>query len=257
MPLLHTICPPCDECYGHQWLVQNEDDLAYLVAKLLVGQYRHVQKILANDDPQHAAAIGAAGIDDLIQKMTATTDYEVYHRDGWVFQMITWIAAKLIEPGVMSAPPQSQSAMPGLDNLFVRVEGSKVTQVIIGEDKATINERDTVRDKVWPELEDFETGRRDHELLNEITPILERNNGELDVDECLVSLFWDQIRAYRVCITVADPKDEAARKNLFKDFDRIATGPIEKRCAETFVVGALRPWMNSFCNKVINELRGM
>lgn len=256
MPLQQTICPPCDECHGYQWLIQNEDYLAQLVAKLLMGQYRHVQKILGNDDPGRAALIGQEGINDLIKKMTATTDTEIYHRDGWVFQMITWIAAKLIEPGLMSAPPQSQSAMPGLDNLFVRAEGNKVTQVVIGEDKATINERDTVRKKVWPELKDFETGRRDHELLNEITPILERNSGELDVDECLVSLFWEQIRAYRVCITVETPKDANTRKRLFKDYDKVAAGPINKRCAETFVVGPLRPWMDSFCGKVINELRG-
>ena len=257
MPLQQTICPPRDECHGYQWFIQNEGYLAHLVARLLVGQYRHVQKILANEDPQRAAMIGAAGIDDLVSKMTVATEEARYHRDGWVFQMITWIAAKLIEPELMSAPPQSQSAMPGLDNLFVRAEGNKVTQVVIGEDKATINERDTVRDKVWPELEDFETGRRDHELLNEITPILERNSGTLDVDECLVNLFWEQIRAYRVCITVAAPKDGNTRKRLFKDFDKVAVGPVGKRCAETFVVGALRPWMDSFCVKVINELRGM
>lgn len=257
MPLQHTLCPQCEECYGYQWLVKHEDYLAYLVAKLLLGQYRHVQKILANDDPQDAALIGAAGIDDLIQKMTASTEYDKYHRDGWVFQMITWIAAKLIEPGLMSAPPQSQSAMPGLDNLFVRTEGNKITQVVIGEDKATENERSTIRDKVWPELEEFETGKRDHELLNEITPILERSNGELNVDECLINLFWNQIRAYRICITVEHSKDEKTRKSLFKGFNKIASGPIERRCAETFVVGNLRQWMDSLCSKIVHKLREM
>lgn len=255
MPLQHTICPPCNECHGYQWVVKNEVELAQLVAKLLMGQYRHVQKILAGAPPQRAPQIGAAGIDDLIQKMTATTEEERYHRDGWVFQMITWIAAKLAEPGLISSPPQAQSAMPGLDNLFVRTSGNQVTQVVIGEDKATINERATIRALVWPELIQFETGKRDHELLNEITPLLERHHGELDVDKCLVDLLWEQVRAYRVCITVKTPTIEKTRKNLFKGFDKVATGLTEKRCAETFVVGDLRQWMDSFCIKIIHTLR--
>ena len=255
MPLKHTTCPPCDECHGYQWLINNEGFLAALVAKLLMGQHRHVQKILAAAPPQRAPQICAAGIDDLIQKMTITTEEERYHRDGWVFQMITWIAANLAEPGLISAAPQAQSAMPGLDNLFVRTHGNQVTQVVIGEDKATINERKTIRAKVWPELRQFETGKRDHELLNEITPLLERHSGELDVDKCLVDLLWEQVRAYRVCVTVETPTEEKTRQELFKGFDKVATGPTEKRRAETFVVGALRPWMDSFCIKIIHALR--
>ncbi len=255
MPLKYTKFQPCDECHGHQWFIQNEDYLAFLVARLLIGQYRHVQRILLDGNTLPAPSISTTGVDDLVNKMTATSAEAIYHRDGWVFQMITWIAAKLIEPQLMSAPPQSQSAMAGIDNLFVRVSENKVTQIVIGEDKATINERDTIRDQVWPELRNFETGRRDHELLNEITPILERCGSTINVDECLVNLFWEQIRSYRVCVTVKSDMDIAARKKLFKDFEAVATGHISKRCADTFVVGALRQWMDSFCDKVINELR--
>lgn len=256
MPLEHTICVPCAECHGHQWLVKNEDTLALLVARLLMGQYRHVQKILANEDSQYnSTSLSAAGIEDLIGKLEPENDAEMYHRDGWIFQMITWIAAKRVDPQVMSAPPQSQSAMPGLDNLFVRANGNKVVKVIIGEDKATINERSTITSQVWPELLEFETGKRDHELLNEITPILERNSKNLDVDECLKELFWEQIRSYRVCITVKDSKDNASRKALFKGFDAVAAGAIDKRCAETFVIGELRPWMDEFCKKIVKILR--
>jgi hypothetical protein len=234
--------------------VKNEDALALLVVRLLMGQYRHVQKILANEGHQHTALINAAGIKDLIRKLEPESDDEMYRRDGWIFQMITWIAAKLVEPQMISAPPQSQSAMPGFDNLFVRTSGDKVVQVIIGEDKATINERSTITSQVWPEIRDFETGRRDHELLNEITPILERNSEELNVDECLKELFWEQIRSYRVCITVKESKDDASRKALFKGFDTVAVGSIDKRCAETFVVGELRLCMDELCKKAVKIL---
>lgn len=257
MPLEKTTCTPCDECHGHQWLIRNEAILAELVAKLLMGQYRHVQKILANEKIQSTPTSSAASIEDLIRKLEPQNEQARYHRDGWIFQMITWVAAKLIEPEIMSAPPQSQSAMPGLDNLFIRTNGNKVSQVVIGEDKATINDRSTITSQVWPELRDFETGRRDHELLNEITPILERNSETLDVDECLKELFWEEIRAYRVCITTKEPKDDMSRKELFKNFDAVAPGHIDKRRGETFVIESLRPWMDKISQEIIKLLRAM
>lgn len=60
MPLEIVVCAPCDECLGHQWLIGNESLLSELVAKFLMGQYRHVQKILANEKTIHITANSAA-----------------------------------------------------------------------------------------------------------------------------------------------------------------------------------------------------
>lgn len=254
MPLTNTTYTSGNICHGYEWLVRNEKLLASLITRLLMGQYRHVQKILASETTSRVTSISTAGIDDLIRKMTPENDTEMYHRDGWVFQMTTWIAAKILDPHIMSSPPQSQSAMKGLDNLFVRTNSNRVTQVIIGEDKATINERSTITSQVWPGIEVFETGHRDHELLNEITPILERNRSTLDVDECLKELLWEQIRTYRVCISVKENQDNKSRRKLFMGYGKVAKGKIIKRRAETFVINDLRQWMDNLCKRIVRIL---
>ena len=46
MPLHISVFSDDPQCAGHAWTVTDEDKLARLVARLLVGHYRHVQSIL-------------------------------------------------------------------------------------------------------------------------------------------------------------------------------------------------------------------
>ena len=256
MPLKNSQFPICIECHGNHWQIGDERSLASLVARLLIGQYRHVQRILTDSDEHSVLSLEGTALDNLIKKLQPNTETERYHRDGWLFQMITWIAAKIVEPGIMSAPPQPQSSMPGFDNLFIRVDGTRVAQVVVGEDKATQNDRETIREQVWPELRDFETGRRDFQLLNEITPILERAQDSIDVDECIKQIFWDKVRSYRVCIPVESDERASQRTKIFKGYKDIVQGDLSRRQADTFALGNLRLWMDSLSSTIVSILRG-
>jgi len=70
-------------CHGSRWIIADEEDLTSTVARLALGQARHVAAILAGIDKMPPA----------IKLLTVPTGKPPYHRDGWVFQAISWIAA--------------------------------------------------------------------------------------------------------------------------------------------------------------------
>ena len=260
MPIKLTQCDECPLCHGFSWTITDELRLAELVARLMLGHYRHVQRVLNSDDNAPSPQVSDSMIDDLVVKIgLPATDTHRYHRDGWVFQMISWVAAKIAEPEAIMAIPHSQAAQKGFDNLIIQLANrdNEVTVVVISEDKATENSRNTVTSKVWPELVDFESGRRDHELVNEVTSILERYHKKVDVDKVIADIFWDKARHYRISITTDCIDDEAHRKTLFGGYNIKVAGHEKRRRAETIKVEQLRPWMDAFCVKIAACLEDM
>jgi hypothetical protein len=247
-------------CYGFSWEITDEQRLSELVARLMLGHYRHVQKILSGNVQSSSPQVTDEMIDELVGKLAEPeSDAHRYQRDGWVFQMISWIAAMLAEPGSIMAIPHSQESQKGFDNLIIKfvVQSDDVSAVVICEDKATENSRKTIREEVWPEIENFERGHRDHELVNEVTAILERSHSVNDIDKCMADIFWKKVRRYRVAITTNHQDNMRHRQKLFKDYDMKARGNTERRRAETIRIDQLRTWMDSFCANIIECLEDL
>ncbi len=257
MPIKLVECDESPLCYGFRWSISDEEHLAELVARLMLGQYRHVQLVLSGGTVSFTPQITNRAIDGLIGKLKKPEEAALqYHRDGWVFQMISWVAAHIANPSAITAIPHSQEAQKGFDNLILELEGETkggVVSVVICEDKATENCRDTVREQVWPEIEDFETGRRDNQLVGEVTAILERCRRIVDVDKCVTDIFWERIRHYRVSITT-HRDDNIGRRRLFKGYDEKAPGEKVRRRAETLQIERMRDWMDAFCEKITDNL---
>ncbi len=245
-------------CHGYKWQIRNEDYLAKLVAKLLLGHYRHVQKILKNSN-SISPHISSEMKTEVKRKLKDTSSDQLrYQRDGWVFQMISWIAIKISDPHLHTAIPHSQPAQKGFDNLVVQLtdDMKSIDFIYICEDKATENSRKTITTKVWPEFAKFETGSRDNELVNEVTPILERlhRNINIDIDKSISKIFWEKERHYRVSLTTENVNNDQDRKILFKGYDQKVKGNVKRRRAENINISGLREWMNNFCNKIIKQL---
>jgi hypothetical protein len=169
--------------------------------------------------------------------------------------MISWVATHLAQPTCLCAIPHSQPAQKGFDNIILELNSDRtvVEAVVISEDKATENARNTITQKVWPEISDLESGRRDHELVNEVTAILETHPAA-NVDACISSIFWEKSRKYRVTITTAGQDDERHRREVFSGYEANAPGDIGRRRAETIYLDDIRRWMDAFCEKVIRFL---
>lgn len=246
-------------CFGNKWEISDRNLLIEIVAQVLVGRARHAQKVLKglgqlDPDIDYREQV----LLDAIKKLTINGDVDVYHRDGLVFQIISWIAAhKNAGNSSIIATPHLIRAQKGFDGLQIDINSSrKVESIRIFEDKATENPRDTIREKVWPEFKEFYDGERESELEDQLsTLLLTKSQLVDDIDDAIETLIWKDVRKFRVAITAESSHvSEAGIKRLFKDYDEIVPGNIDFRQAEYIHIDNLRTWMNDFCNEVINLL---
>lgn len=259
MPLTLIPIEHDDLCHGWRWEITDEADLARKVAMVALGQYRHVAQILAGIDkkslPTHKDVAAEA-----IKRLTPPDDGDPWHRDGWVFQTISWIAAHRTEKGIVARAPHAIEAHKGFDGMQLRLdkEGKSVTAVIIFEDKATEFPRRTIQTDVWAGIRALEKGERMAELIHDATTILEaqqRSFPGLNVDEAIETILWEEVRHYRVSVTTSHTHaEDAARKRLFKGFDNVAPGATARRRADTMHFDDLREWMKTFCKTAIKQI---
>jgi hypothetical protein len=241
-------------CQGMAFAVTDSDALARALALVLVQEYALARSILSGDaaaDNGDEVALDPDEVDDIVARRLKPAD--AYHRDGFLFQLIMWLAAHLdLEDGDLVALPHAQASAKGQDSIVVHRADGAVVALSICEDKATENARDTVRKEVWPEIRDYEAGGRRDELRSNIIATL--GLGGIPADEAGVlvrKISWEGKRRYRVRLTL----EGARSKNLFKGFDEIVAGGIDRRRGETVHLPQLRAWMTEFASKVEAELR--
>lgn len=263
MPLSLRAYDDAPLCFGHTWTIIDEDLLAYLVARLVLGQWLHVAAILESGNPP-APSVSAQALERLTRKLTVADGGAAalrWHRDGWVFQLISWIAARKGASGhVLVRPPQQRKADKGFDGLIIELSPSSGDGAIltICEDKATDNARNTITSKVWPEITMLENGDRDEELVNEVSAMLDKRLSESEVLVAVEQLQWKGTKRYRVCVTVDQPHDQQPRRaSLFGGYDSRATGAHVRRRGETLWLADLRSWMDAFCVRVTHHLAEM
>lgn len=240
-------------CQGVTFAVTDADALARAIALVLVQEYALARSILSGDataDDEDEVALDPDEIDDIVARRLKPAD--VYHRDGFLFQLIMWLAAHLdLEDGDLVALPHAQASAKGQDSIVVHRADGAVVALSICEDKATENPRDTVRDEVWPEIRDYEAGGRRDELRSNIIATLGLGGIPADEAGLLVRrISWEGKRRYRVRVTL----EGARSKKLFKGFDEIVTGTVDRRRGETVHLPDLRAWMTEFAAKVEAEL---
>lgn len=255
MPMKCDDAPECVECFGFCWATQNEELLAKYVAYLLAGQAAFITKIVARGTPARAKLSKAALREFQKALQTPKKDELRWIRDGWLFQMISWVAVKMQAPAAVLRAPQPQSSAKGIDTLYIEFEGkSQRPRLTIGEDKATKHPRATIRDDVWPEFEAFERGDRDPELISEISALLAHTKSP---QRAVDSALWKSERRYRVAITTVHGRTDNERARLFKGYRKRIPGPRNRRRADTFHVDLLRTWMDAFAKKVVANLKQM
>lgn len=245
-------------CQGCAWTVADEVELAKRIALVALGQSRHVAKILSGISaipPSTTASTRAAAI----KLLTVRPGAESWHRDGWLFQTMSWLAASQANPSALIRAPHMILAHKGFDGLQLELDAGDgaVSAAVIFEDKATDNPRETIRDEVWPEFLLIEAGDRENVLTADVSSLLSTRPG-IDADKAIENVIWKQICRYRISITVSDTYSTAAgRKRLFKGYDEVATGDVARRRGEVLLVHQLRPWMASIANHAIAFLNAM
>lgn len=247
-------------CHGWAWIIDDEDALAERVARIVLGQYRHVAKIL-NGAGIPGPAANAEQAKAAIKQLTLAKGEDPWHRDGWLFQAISWIAAYQQPSASLTRMPHIRKADKGFDGMQLELNeaGTSVTAVVIFEDKATDNARDTIRDDVWPGIVALESGERLNELSQEVSGMLDARaaaDPEFDLDSAIANVLWCDARRYRVSITIGKTHSKVnARARLFKGFDESAPGAAVRRRADTIYLPEMRNWMTEFAAQVIVKIR--
>lgn len=87
-------CTPITIDNGYR--VIDVELLAKWIAQLLMGNSVHITRIIEGLEP-HFANLRNEAIDGLIAKIDVPTSDKtaIYKRDGWLFQMMSWIACFL------------------------------------------------------------------------------------------------------------------------------------------------------------------
>lgn len=253
MPITLTAFSVQKDWEGCTWNVPSVDELANAIAIIAVGQALHVESIL------HAAGLAAkpttkGAVKGAIKLLTSSGN--IAHRDGWMFQVMSWLAAQLRTPGALMNTPHMIHAHKGLDGLQVSIDtNEKVAAVVFFEDKATENPRSMVRDKVWPEFTKFEAGENEHLVTAEVTLLL-KGAGHSDPQQAVADIMWKQVRRYRLSITDEQSTDQS-QANLFKGYVNTVPGGVERRRAEVFEVIGLRKWMDDLAKVAIKKAATM
>lgn len=247
---------------GFTWEVADLDGLAKLVAELLVVHHEHVLRVIqggGSDTPIAKESVIRSVLDHKLRR--PANEQAKYQRDGLLFQHLAWIAAAHArERGDLFSAPHIRLSDKGQDMVIVHAghDVGSVAAVTICEDKATENCRATIRNKVLPEIEVYESGARDDELESQTLAILEQHHDKARAQELIQGVFWNQARRYRVTITVDEAHDHpVGRKRLFKGYDHAARGDKSRRRGETIRIPELREWFDSFAAKVHLALQTM
>ena len=240
---------------GVTWKINDEKRLAELIARVALGQASHVDKIMCGVVGGLQAPVFSSAIPSAIRMLTVPSGADPWHRDGWMFQIMSWLAARIANPDALLNPPQMILAQKGFDGLQIDFDPSTgISAVVIFEDKATENPRETIHDDVWPEFEAFERGDDTNVLTAEVVGLLERQPN-VDAYTVIQQVVWKNVRQFRVSITIGD--SHASNKGhvrLFKDYDTTVPGDIKRRRGETFHVRDLRKWMEDLASQALNYL---
>jgi len=233
---------------GSTWVIEDEDALAELIARVAIGQSRVVERILRATGAS-SPGYPKGGFDGARELLLVEPGCKPYHRDGWMFQVISWIAAHRRSLDDLIRAPHMIQADKGLDGLLVEFDVDEIARVVISEEKATKNPLKMVRSEVWPEFVDFESGRRDNELIASVTSLLATSD-DPDPDETVANILWQNKRAYRVAVTVGDAHStKQGRKILYKGYEAAVPGEVARRRAETLYVPDVRTWFAQIADK--------
>ncbi|WP_431609260.1 hypothetical protein [Chryseobacterium sp. 'Rf worker isolate 10'] len=251
--LIDTDCSPLVIDYEYE--INNKNLLAEYVGEMLLGHHLHINRIinsLSTVFPVHPND----SIDQVINKITSTTSIK---RDGWIFQMISWIVLAQRSAGekFFSNYPHFAPAQHGIDGLaLVLNDDGSLRSIIITEDKCTTGPRGKITQQVFPEFKEFENGEKNNALVSIISILI----GQLDAGNILQNvqndIFDNKYRIYRIGITrEGKHNDNDGRKDLFKDYNDYVSGDTsERRSGATIYLDDMRNWMQDFSDKVIAYL---
>ena len=248
-----TDFPIDDDCVGSKWKVENEDQLARLIAIVVMGQAAQAAHIIEELLPASPAFTNDALKQEAIIKFTVQekaqtprAGYPKIQRDGLIFEIISWIAAKQVSGDrCFLKDPHTSSTSQGIDGIMIELneDGSEILKSTIFEDKCTDNPRDTFTQKVIPGFLDRHKNTRNAELIAAAATLIQLSGvSNVQAMSMVRKGINNSSRQYRAGFALTQDFDtEEAQKALFKGYDNIKDINPEQRIGASLIVdGKLR-----------------
>lgn len=271
------------ECDLSEWCIESHkrELLLTVLAYLYLQQEMNAERVVAALDPRTRSSTTRA-LPNAINKLTAPKprDLElmehgnegerekainrikvsIEHRDGHLFQYLSWVAARLASPTSILTPPHVRQADKGFDGFIIDLDDSqkKVTRVILCEDKASQAPRNLITASVWTEISAICEGDREDEVLSSLNTLLKAVPGlsEEELEDAVDTIFWEKIRHFRVSVaTGEDQRGNNDFAQIFSGFEDIALGTLESRIGGILPFADVRTGLADLAKDVITKLQ--
>ena len=147
-----------------------------VVALVLIGRAKHAESVLAGTQ-QNVAFVADALKEQLRLQLQTPPGPQTYHRDGLLFEIISWVVARITGAAdEVISTSHLKSTQQGLDTIKIGFDpvARNVTRVVIHEQKCTDHPRDEFRDNVLRSFRDWKDHKRDNQLVQAVTNLVER-----------------------------------------------------------------------------------
>lgn len=266
-PLTCETCAIDGDCVGERWTPANDDELAALVAIVAMGQASQAAYILEElVYPEPAFSTQTLRQEAKI-KLTVEDPaskprkgYPQWQRDGFVFEVISWIAAKTTHgEGALLKDPHVSATSQGLDGLMLQINADKdeVQSTTVFEDKCTDDPRATFLGKVIPAFKDRHANVRSAEIIDAAATLLKTAGLKHKDAARLSAAVTDKAkRKYRAAFSLPSNFDTLEeRQKLFADYNRIEDIASEQRIGASFITSdEMRKWIADLADKAIKYL---
>jgi hypothetical protein len=256
-------------CTGVRWAPADLDMLARIVAIIAMGQAVHAARIINGLLPAEPAINNEALKANAKQRLTVTgtTDEQKkvrrYHRDGLIFEAISWIAAQQQTAGkALLRDPHVNSTTQGLDGLMIEMDaaGKEVQRATVFEDKCSENPDHTFRYKIMPAFTAHHENKRASDLVATAAALLEKAG--LDGTESVKAAARVLDKAYRtyrgsLAVTTADDSIER-RRNMFQTYEKLDGIKADQRVGAVLITSDdLRGWFDTLADTAIACINGL
>jgi hypothetical protein len=256
------------DCVGDRWTAHDGTSLAKLIAIIAMGQAAYAAYILkellpaapafSDADLRQEARVRMTARDDA--KKAPRTGYPRWQRDGFIFEAISWIAARQVYgKDVLLKDPHVSATSQGLDGLMIELadDRSEVVMTTIFEDKCTDDPRGTFLQKVIPAFLDRHNNKRSAELVATASALLRMSGIDERAAAKLAANVMDRTqRRYRAAFALTKDQDsEAERQKLFKGYGALDGLTQDQRVGAILIVdGNIRDWFENLAVQAIAYL---
>ncbi len=269
-PLKAETCAIDDHCVGERWQVEDDEQLAQLISIIAMGQVAQASHILSELQPARPASTipelrDEAKIRLTVQekKQTPRTGYPRWQRDGFIFEAISWIAARQIYgKSAYIKDPHVSATSQGLDGLMLELSGDKtqIDRTTVFEDKCADDPVHTFKYKVIPAFRDRHENKRSAEIIATATCLLGKAGIDDGVAAQMAAAVTDRTkRRYRAAFAVTTDHDsEEGRKKLFAGYNEIVDiGQTQRMGACLVVPPKLRDWFDRLAEQAIKYIEAL